>query len=102
MTIVTLPDDNEDIARACARHGVRRSRVFGSILTGHFVLNISDLDFVVKFEPGVEHPFDAYLGLHEELESLLARRVDEVMAEAVRNPYTAASAFDIALDADAA
>ncbi|NTV39382.1 MAG: toxin-antitoxin system toxin subunit [Demequinaceae bacterium] len=101
MTTVTLLD-NEDVARACARHGVLRLRVFGSLLTGHFDVNTSDLDFLVEFEPGLEHPFDAYFGLNEELESLLGRHFDLVMAEAVRNPYFAASVFDSALDVYAA
>jgi predicted nucleotidyltransferase len=84
------------------QQGVRRLRAFGSVLTDHFGVNDSDLDSLVEFEPGLEHPFDDYFGLHEELESLLGRRVDLVMAEAVRNPNFAASVFDSALDVYAA
>ena len=101
MTIPTLLD-NEEIARACAKHGVRRLRAFGSVLTDQFDAKTSDLDFLVEFEPGLEHPFDAYFGLHEDLERLLGRDVDLVMSEAVRNPYFAASVFDSALDVYAA
>ena len=97
MTVATLLD-NEDIARACVSHGVRRLRAFGSVLTDRFDVTTSDLDFLVEFEPGLEHPFDAYFGLQEELERLLGRDVDLVMAEAVRNPYFAASVFESALD----
>ncbi|NTV39147.1 MAG: hypothetical protein HGA51_04210 [Demequinaceae bacterium] len=94
--------DNEDIARACARHGVRRLRAFGSVLTDRFDVNTSDVDFLVDFEPGVEHLFDAYFGLREDLETLLGRDVDLVMAAAVRNPHFAASVFDSALEVYAA
>ena len=97
MTVATVLG-NEDIARACVRHGVRRLRAFGSVLTDHFDVNTSDLDFLVVFEPGLEHPFDAYFGLHEDLEKLLGRNIDLVVAEAVRNPYFAASVFDSALE----
>ncbi len=97
MTLAMLLE-NEDIARACAEHRVRRLRAFGSVLTDRFDVTSSDLDFLVDFEPGLAHPFDAYFGLHEELERLLGRKVDLVMAEAVRNPYFAASVFDNALD----
>lgn len=97
MTVATLLG-NEDIVRACVKHGVRRLRVFGSVLTDQFDVNSSDLDFLVEFEPGLEHLFDAYFGLHEDLERLLGRDVDLVMAEAVRNPYFAASVFERALD----
>ncbi len=101
MTVATLLD-NEDVARACVEHGVRRLRAFGSILTDQFDANTSDLDFLVEFESGLEHPFDAYFGLHEDLERLLRRDVDLVMAEAVRNPHFAASVFESALDVYAA
>lgn len=94
--------DRAGIARACERHGVRRLRAFGSVLTDQFDANSSDVDLLVDFELGLEHPFDAYFGLHEDLERLLGRNVDLVMAEAVRNPYFAASVFERALDVYAA
>lgn len=97
MTVATL-HGNEEISRACVRHGVRRLRVFGSILTDQFDASTSDGDFLVEFAPNLEHPFDAYFGLHEDLETILGRDVDLVMAEAVRNPYFAASVFDSALE----
>ena len=42
--------------------------------------------------PGSEDAFGAYFGLKEDLEGLLGRPVDLVMANAVRNPHLAASA----------
>lgn len=97
MAVAMLLDE-EGIVRACKAHGVRRLRVFGSILTDKFDIDASDVDFLVDFEPGLEHPFDTYFGLREELERLLGRDVDLVMTEAVRNPYFAASVFENAVD----
>lgn len=97
MTVATLLG-NEDITRACVKYGVRRLRAFGSVLTDQFDAGASDVDFLVEFEPNLKHPFDAYFGLREDLEKLLGRDVDLVMAEAVRNPYFAASVFDSALE----
>ena len=84
--------DREAIAHACLVHGVSRLRVFGSATSGRFNPSRSDVDFLVEFEPGAADPFAAYFGLKEDLESLLARPVDLVMANAVRNPHFAASA----------
>ena len=94
--------DVDAIARACEAHGVRRLRVFGSILTQDFDATNSDVDFLVEFEPDIAHPFDAYFGLHEDLEAALGRNVDLVMVDAVQNPHFAASAFAQAQDVYAA
>ena len=50
------------------------------------------MDFLVEFTPGSSDAFGAYFGLKEDLEGLLGRPVDLVMANAVRNPHFAASA----------
>ena len=52
--------------------------------------------------PGTPDPFAAYFGLKEDLEQILGRRVDLVMAEAVRNPHFAASALAGAVELYAA
>jgi predicted nucleotidyltransferase len=84
--------DRDAIARACRLHGVSRLRIFGSATSERFDAERSDVDFLVEFAPGAQDPFAAYFGLKEDLESLLGRRVDLVMADAVRNPHFAASA----------
>ena len=62
----------------------------------------SDIDILVDFTPGTPDPFDAYFGLKEDLERIIGRRVDLVMAEAVRNPHFAASALAGAVELYAA
>jgi predicted nucleotidyltransferase len=86
--------DRDAIAELCGAHGVSRLRVFGSATAeDRFDTERSDVDFLVEFAPGTPHPFDAYFGLKEDLERLLDREVDLVMANAVRNPYFASSAL---------
>lgn len=85
--------DREAIARACRTHGVRRLRLFGSATSDRFNPGQSDVDVLVEFVPGTPDPFDAYFGLKEDLERLLGRGVDLVMADAVSNPHFAASAL---------
>ncbi len=94
--------DRKAIARACAAHGVRRLRLFGSAASERFDPSTSDVDFLVEFEPAVAQPFDAYFGLKEDLEQLVGRDVDLVMSDAVRNPYFAASALEAAVELYAA
>lgn len=84
--------DRDAIARACHLHGVSRLRIFGSATSERFDTERSDVDFLVEFAPGTQNPFAAYFGLKEDLEGLLGRRIDLVMANAVRNPHFAASA----------
>lgn len=65
---------------AIRRHGVRRLGLFGSCARGEEAPE-SDLDFVVEFET---KSFDAYMDLKALLEELLGRRVDLVLADAIK------------------
>lgn len=89
----TLALDREAIAAVCRAHSVRRLRLFGSASSGRFDPSRSDVDVLVEFAAEVPDPFDAYFGLKEDLERLLGRPVDLVMADAVRNPHFAAAAL---------
>ena len=72
----------------CRRLHVRRLELFGSAVRVDFDPERSDLDFMVEFERETPlHPFDAYFALKEGLEALFGRRVDLVIAGAIRNPY---------------
>lgn len=99
---VTMVLDREAIARVCERHGVARLRVFGSVATGRFDPDRSDVDFFVDFLPEVHDLLGNYLALNEELVRIVGRRVDLVMSDAVENPYFAAEAFRTAQDVYAA
>ncbi len=78
--------DREAIARACRTHRVQRLSLFGSATSDRFDPAHSDVDVLVEFVPGTPDQFDIYFGLKEDLERLLGRGVDLVMADAVRNP----------------
>jgi len=67
-------------ATAIRGRGVRRLGLFGSAARGTAGED-SDLDFVVEFE---RKSFDTYMDLKAYLESLLGRRVDLVIAEAIK------------------
>ena len=88
--------DLDGLAQVCRSRGVRRLRVFGSVRTDRFNQSSSDIDLLVEFESGTADLFDAYFGLKEDLERLLDRTVDLVMADAVRNPFFEAEAVGTA------
>jgi uncharacterized protein len=62
------------------RLGVRRLGLFGSAARGE-ATEASDLDFLVELD---RKTFDAYMDVKELLERLFGRRVDLVVAEAVK------------------
>jgi uncharacterized protein len=82
----------EELAALCRRFHVRRLDLFGSAARHDFDPERSDVDFIVEFEDDTPlHPFDAYFGLKEGIETLTGRRVDLVMPDAIKNPYRKAS-----------
>jgi len=97
-----VPVDMHAIARASEAHGVRRLRIFGSVLTDEFDRESSDIDFLVDFLPGRGGLLHDFFELKQELEQIVGRPVDLVDAGAVRNPYFARSAFSTAEDVYAA
>lgn len=77
-----------DLANLCRPLGVRRLDVFGSAAGGNFDAARSDLDFLVEFDDLEPAAYaEAWLALHEQLESLFGRPVDLVTLTAVCNPY---------------
>jgi len=70
-----LKAKREEILRVCARYGAFNVRVFGSVARSE-ADEQSDLDFLVKLEPG-RSLFDLG-GLQYDLEQLLGCRVDVV------------------------
>ena len=63
-----------------SRLGVRRLGLFGSAARGEGT-DASDLDFLVELHCKT---FDAYMDVKELLERLFARRIDLVVADAVK------------------
>ncbi len=88
--VAELSRHQAELMRLCRRFGVTFLDVFGSAASGEFDAVRSDIDFLVEFDPpaGMSR-FDAYFGLKEALETLLARPVDLVVPSALANPYVA-------------
>ena len=81
----------EDIHRAAAESGATDVRVFGSVARGE-ERETSDVDFLVNLEPGRTLLDLARLELR--LEALLARPVDVVTENGLREPVRSAALRD--------
>ena len=75
-----LKDKRADILRLAAQHGAYNVRVFGSVARGESGPN-SDIDVLVEFEPG--RTLLDRIGLIQDLEDLLGRKVDVVTEKAL-------------------
>jgi predicted nucleotidyltransferase len=73
----------EEMRRIAKIHGARRLRVFGSYASG-VAYGSSDLDLLVDLEPG--RSLLDLVGLKQDLEALLGRKVDVVEEEGL-SPY---------------
>ncbi len=70
------------------KYKVEKAYVFGSALTDNFNED-SDLDFLVKFEKGIE-PLDKgelWWDLHDTLRNFFNREIDIVTERSLKNPY---------------
>jgi predicted nucleotidyltransferase len=86
MANIQLPVDK--IQAACEQNLVARLELFGSAATDRFNTAASDFDFLVTFKPmRLDQRADTFFGILFALEDLLARKVDLVEKEAIRNPY---------------
>jgi len=72
---IVLPVDS--IRELCLRYHVKELSVFGSAARGDMRAD-SDIDVMVEFEPGARIGLLKFEALSEELEVLLARKVDLV------------------------
>lgn len=71
-----LPIGEEDLARFCQRHRIRRLALFGSVLKGTARPD-SDIDLLVEFEPEARPTLLDLAAMEEELSRRLGgRRVD--------------------------
>ena len=88
--VALVEQKRSQIVALCRDYGVQRLELFGSAATDEdYDPGRSDLDFLVEFMPN--HQLGPwlrdYFALKEELEQLLDRPVDLVMASALKNPY---------------
>lgn len=70
---IAIPE--EDLARFCRGHHIRKLSVFGSVLREDFA-PASDIDILVEFEPGHRVGFVRMARIERELSELLGRKVD--------------------------
>ena len=62
--------------------------LYGSLASGDFNLETSDIDFLVQFDSSVKrNRFDNFFALRRELMTLFGRDVDLVEPGGLRNPY---------------
>ena len=70
---ITLPQ--EKLAAFCAKNGIRRLSLFGSVLRDDFTAE-SDVDILVEFLPGRTPGFMGMVRMENELTSMIGRKVD--------------------------
>jgi predicted nucleotidyltransferase len=80
MSAEELKAKRERILTIAARHGARNVRVFGSVVRGDARPD-SDVDFLV--EMGEDRSLLDHVGLVQDLEDLLGRKVDVVSERAL-------------------
>ena len=79
---MTIERNREEIVRLAARHGARNVRVFGSVARGEDRFD-SDVDLLVEMQD--DRSLLDLVGLEQELEELLRRKVD-VLTDASIHP----------------
>ena len=86
--ITLIANNNEQLAKICRRHHVKRLDLFGSATTDNFNPDDSDLDFLVDYLPlsPAKHA-DAYFGLLQDLQTLFNCEIDLIEDKAIQNPY---------------
>ena len=86
-----LLNDRREILRIAAEHGARNVRVFGSVARDAARPG-SDLDLLVDMDDG--RSLLELVGLGQDLEALLKRRVDVVTANSVHSAIRASILSD--------
>ena len=81
---IHFPEDQ--IAALCAKHGIARLSLFGSILTPDFDAE-SDVDVLVEFQPTARPTLFTLGGILHELECITGRPVDVIEPLAIPLKY---------------
>lgn len=90
LPVAELPLQIDSLALGtfCQRRGIRRMRIYGSVLRGDFDPVRSDVDVLVEFEDGVRVGLD-FFGYQDELSELFGRRVDLKTPDCLSRYYRA-------------
>ncbi len=75
-----LASKRQEILQIAAKHGATNVRIFGSVARGEARPD-SDIDVLVEFEPG--RTLLDRIGMIQDLEDLLGRKVDVVAEQAL-------------------
>lgn len=81
-----IPASAEQIAAFCQRWKIVEFAFFGSVLRDDFHAG-SDIDVLVTFSPSSQWSLFDWVDMKDELETLLARTVDIVDQDSLKNPY---------------
>lgn len=81
-----IPIPKQEVANICRRYNVAELSLFGSVLREDFRPD-SDIDVLIAFLPGKRPTLEAWIALHDELESIFAREVDLVERRLIVNPF---------------
>lgn len=81
-----IGDQREAILRLAAKRGASHVRVFGSVARGEAGPD-SDVDFLVRFKP--DYRLWDRIGLKQDLEALLGRKVDVIHERFLREELRA-------------
>jgi predicted nucleotidyltransferase len=81
------------IEALCRKYNVERLEAFGSVASGNFDPDRSDIDLLVLFRRPLPAGADTFFELLEELQRLFGRKVDLVDIAAAANPYFVAEAL---------
>ncbi len=76
-----LGEKREEILKLAAKHGAFNVRIFGSVVRGEETEN-SDIDFLIDYDLSKISPWFP-VGLIEDLEQLLNRKVDIVTTKSL-------------------
>ncbi|MHB8627814.1 MAG: nucleotidyltransferase family protein [Aggregatilineales bacterium] len=79
-----IGDKYDEILRLAKRYGASNVRIFGSVARGEAGPD-SDVDFLVDFKP--DYRLWDHIGLKQDLEDLLGRRVDVAIAKNLREEF---------------
>ncbi len=83
-----IKEKQKDIEVLCQKFHVQELEVFGSVTHQGFDPSLSDIDFLVEFNPlGIANYADNYFGLLGALETLFDKPVELVVKSSISNPY---------------
>ena len=76
------------LIKLCQAYNIKRLYVYGSIVTEHFNIETSDLDFIVETEslPPLEKG-EVLMNFWISLEKLFSRKVDLLTEQSIKNPF---------------